>query len=137
MVPTRQPQCCSIEKTIPLGNDFHPGEYDIICGRGRRAARHVGNRRFSLVIQLYLDKYSRAQTKSDKSLVVIEIVDIFRSVGGTFVKPDTKHKGQWVQIGNQLVVSRRRKVSRTSMTHISVHTNVSHFIARKGGSCHS
>ena len=120
MVPTRQPQCCSIEKTIPLGNDFHPGEYDIICGRGRRAARHVGNRRFSLVIQLYLDKYVRAKTKSDKSLVVIEIVEIFRRVNGTFVKPDTKHKGQWVQIGNQLVVSQGTTVSMTIISHISI-----------------
>jgi hypothetical protein len=113
MVPTCQPECFSSRKAITLGNDFRPGEYDVICGRGRRAARHVGNRRFRLVIQLYLDKYMRARTKSDKSLVVIEIVEIFRRANGTFVKPDTKHKGQWIQLGNQVVVSQRRLVSKT------------------------
>ncbi len=128
MVPTRQPESLSSGKAIPLGTDFCPGEYDVICGRGRRAARHVGNRRFKLVIQLYLDKYLRARTKSDKTLVVIEIVDIFRRVNGIFVKPDSKHKGQWLQIGNQLVVSKVEveflwSGARWSRPCISIHTS--------------
>lgn len=108
MLPARQPQYCSQNKFMNLEDNFQPGEYDVICGRGKRSTHHAGNTRFKLVIHLYLDKYLRAKTKIDKSLLVIEIVNIIRNANGAFVKPSTKQKGQqqWVEIGDKLAVSR-------------------------------
>ena len=108
MLPARQLQYCSQNKFMNLEDNFQPGDYDVICGRGKRSAHHAGNTRFKLVIHLYLDKYLRAKTKIDKSLLVIEIVNIIRNANGAFVKPSTKQKGQqqWVEIGDKLAVSR-------------------------------
>ena len=112
MLPARQPQYSCQIKSMYMEDTFQPGEYDVICGRGKRSARHAGNTRFKLVIQLYLDKYLKAKTKIDKSLLVIEIVNIVRNANGAFVKPSTKHKGQlqWIEIGDKLAVSRRGRL---------------------------
>lgn len=88
-------------KNVPLPDNFEPGPYDVICGRGKRTYNHVGNRRFRLTIQLNIDGYAKAVSKLDKSLVVILIVDTIREAKGGFVKRDPKI-GTWMDIGDQL-----------------------------------
>ena len=84
--------------------DFLPGDYDIICGRGKIAHCHPGNRRFRLILSLHMDEYKNAPTKVDKSLVIISIVDIIRRWGGTFVKKNKQEK-RWMEISDRLAVS--------------------------------
>lgn len=72
------------------------------CGRtGKQSFNSIGNRRFRLLITMYLERYRQARSKLDKSLVVIAIVDTIRSCGGGFVKQDRKTK-KWIEIGDQL-----------------------------------
>jgi len=61
----------------------------------------VGNRRFRLLCEISLEKYSAAQSKTEKSVVVMSIVDAIRkgsegSIG--FVKRDPVAKA-WVEVG--------------------------------------
>jgi hypothetical protein len=74
----------------PLPADFVPGNYDVVCAKGKAVANHVGNRRFRVICRMHLDKYSSATTKQEKSRIVSDIVDtIRRSSGkGGFVKLD-------------------------------------------------
>lgn len=103
-------------KNQPMPAGFEPGKYDVICGlRGKQALQHVGNRRFRVTIAMNAEKYFKAPTKLDKSLIVIEVVDAIRNGGGNFVKRDRKTK-KWVEIGDQLA---REKVGHALRDHIS------------------
>mmetsp|Transcript_20627 Transcript_20627/g.47649 ORF Transcript_20627/g.47649 Transcript_20627/m.47649 type:complete len:178 (-) Transcript_20627:318-851(-) len=89
-------------KNQPMGSSFAPGKYDVICGlRGKKSLSHVGNRRFRVTVAMNAEKYLKAPTKLEKSLVVIQIVDTIRDGGGHFVKYDRKTQS-WVEIGDQL-----------------------------------
>lgn len=85
----------------PLAPDFMPGPRDVICARGKPALMHSGNRRYRVMIDMNLDKYSRATTKVEKSLIVSTVVDAVReaSPNGGFVK---KLDGQWYEVGDHL-----------------------------------
>lgn len=94
-------------KNKPLNEDFQPGNFDVICGRGKSIFSHAGNQHFRQCIESNAPRYNQAKTKLDKSLIVIEIVDEIRQkskIGG-FVKA-IKAKGQisksWVEIGDSL-----------------------------------
>lgn len=89
-------------KNTPLGNDYVPSNYDVLCGRGKESFNHVGNRRFRVTIGMNLKKYMEAQTKIQKTLVVVSIVDMIRSLSpnGGFVKQDAD--GKWYEIGDKL-----------------------------------
>mmetsp|Transcript_31925 Transcript_31925/g.52677 ORF Transcript_31925/g.52677 Transcript_31925/m.52677 type:complete len:264 (-) Transcript_31925:51-842(-) len=91
------------ERDTPLEQDFQPGQYDVICQRGKQAYRHVGNRRFRLIIESHVEQYAMSETKVDKSLLVIHIVDMVRQMSpdGGFVR-FCKKKNYYVEIGDHL-----------------------------------
>lgn len=89
---------------------FSPGNYDVICGRGKGPTNHIGNKRFKIVIKNYYERYANAETKFKKSLLVSEIVNTIRenSGEGGFVKFNPINGGYWYEVGDQLA---REKVS--------------------------
>lgn len=107
LVNLREP----IPKNKPLGHSFQPGPHDVICGRGKSVFWHDGNQEFRRYIDENADRYRRARSKLDKSLIVIEIVDCIRSnsPNGGFVK-QIKPRGEasildgphWVEVGDAL-----------------------------------
>ena len=52
----------------------------------------VGNRRFRVLVELNLEKYSLAKTKMEKSVIVMGILDTVRDSGGDFVRFNPKTK---------------------------------------------
>jgi hypothetical protein len=89
----------------PLGVDFQPNGYSVICARGQSTFNHVGNRRFRILTGSFLESYSRALTKSPKSAIVSNIVATIRQAGGNFCKNE---KGAWFDVGDHCA---REKVS--------------------------
>jgi len=87
-------------KTV-LPDDFQPASYHVLCGRGKECFESVGNRRFRLIVQMNLERYSQSRSKSDKSHIVGEIVDIIRESGGGFVAKDKK-SGRWIEISDAM-----------------------------------
>ena len=106
-------------KKTALAADFSPSMYDVICGRGKECYNHVGNRRFRVSIEMVLDKYTRAETKTEKSLIVMTLVDKIRSncgpSGGGFIRFDRK-TNRWYEIGDEAAREKVGQTLRETMT---------------------
>jgi hypothetical protein len=73
---------------------------------------NVGNRRFRVIISMYLERYSLSQTKMEKSAIVTEVMGIIRGASGGFVKLEGE---EWHEIGD---VAAREKVSSCFRDHL-------------------
>jgi hypothetical protein len=91
------------EETKYFGNDYSPQEDDVIIGRGKKIFQHKGNETLRNIVAARLDEYSLATTKSDKSNIILSIVNEMRY----FVKFDSD-TGLWFNAGDFLA---REKVS--------------------------
>lgn len=100
-----------VNRQTLLPSDFEPSTYDVICARGKAAWNHVGNRRFRVTIDIYFTRYKAANSKVAKSILVMEIVDVFRenSSRGGFVRQDSKSK-RWFEVGDAIA---REKVGQS------------------------
>ncbi|KAL7563072.1 hypothetical protein ACA910_022565 [Epithemia clementina (nom. ined.)] len=76
------------------------GPNDVLCGRGKESFNHVGNKRFRETITNSLQDYSNAETRVEKSLVVLSIFDSIRTRGGRFLKRDDA-EGRWYELSDQ------------------------------------
>jgi hypothetical protein len=94
----------------PLPANFEPGPDDVICGRGKKCYNHIGNERFRHRVLTFLEEYSLAKSKLDKSGVLSKVVDEVRqqSPNGGFVKQD--EYGKWHEVGDFLA---REKTSQS------------------------
>lgn len=102
--------------SLPLGDDFQPGRWDVICGRGRHSYTHVGNRRFRIVVANNFRRYVEATSLREKMDLIEEIHNIISYSdgmnmnvrGGLFVK---RHRdGTWYQLNNR---EAKKKISHT------------------------
>jgi hypothetical protein len=87
-----------------LGADFQPSEQSIICGRGRQH-NSTGNCRFRLLAGAFVERYSRADSKTAKAVLVFDIITLIRQAGGHFCRYE---KGTWFEVGDHCA---RGKVS--------------------------
>ena len=80
-------------------SDERLGPYDILCGRGRRSWNNVGNRRFRVIVNLNLKRYSDAPRRQDKSAVIQSIITMIQQdMGGRFLKPKN---GELIELGKR------------------------------------
>jgi hypothetical protein len=79
----------------PLAKDFVPSNYCVLCGRGKEYFDFVGNRRFRCIINMYLDRYSKAKEKIAKSIIVSDVLSIIKDAGGRFCK---FQDGSWWEV---------------------------------------
>lgn len=105
------------EPMTPLGPDYQPGPFDVICSRGSVPRKHAGNQWFISLVEQNCERYVQASGKMAKSLIVSEILDIVRSNGG-FVKQDEDQ--QWCETGDHLA---REKIGQAFRDRL--HTNYS------------
>eukprot|EP00542_Grammatophora_oceanica_P016133 CAMPEP_0194043194 /NCGR_PEP_ID=MMETSP0009_2-20130614/14866_1 /TAXON_ID=210454 /ORGANISM="Grammatophora oceanica, Strain CCMP 410" /LENGTH=249 /DNA_ID=CAMNT_0038687321 /DNA_START=661 /DNA_END=1410 /DNA_ORIENTATION=+ len=90
------------ESVLPEG--FRPGDYSVICARGRLSSSHPGNKYFKQVVQEHLDAYGAArESRLGKGQVVSSIIDTIRTKSpiGSFVKQDPV-SGRWFEISNEM-----------------------------------
>jgi hypothetical protein len=80
-----------------LGVDFQPSQSSVICGRGKDSYNHAGNYRFRMVASMFVKRYSQASSKTDKSVIVSDIVTMIHQSGGMFCKHE---KGSWFKVGD-------------------------------------
>lgn len=99
---------------IRLPAHFVPGPYDVICARGKEAKNHKGNKRFRVLIQESLEKYSEAKTKIEKSIIVSDIVSAIReaSPNGGFVKEEN---GVFYDVGDRIAREKTGQSLRDSL----------------------
>ena len=88
----------------PLPEGFDPTNYHVICGRGKKCFDH--NEHFRQLVATFLDEYSAAPSKPEKSRIVTCVFEKIGAKGG-FVRKDTKSKG-WVFVTE---MAAREKIS--------------------------
>jgi hypothetical protein len=95
----------SPSKKTQLHVQFQPCDYSVVCGRGKDSYNHVGNRRFRILANLFIETYSEADSKAAKSAIVSKILEVIRQAGGFFCKYES---GTWFDVGDHCA---REKVS--------------------------
>ena len=70
---------------------------------GKGCFNHEGNKNFRKIVGLFLESYSEATSKLEKSAIVSAIIQTVRSQSGEggFVKKDTR-TGFWQEVGDHL-----------------------------------
>ena len=92
-----RPSTSKDHKKTELPSDFQPNCYSVICGRGGACFNSIGNRRFRVIVTMFLQQYSAANTKLAKSKIVTQIIGMIQSAGGGFVKYE---KGRWYEVSD-------------------------------------
>ncbi|CAB9522872.1 Nitrilase family, member 2 [Seminavis robusta] len=94
---------------VPLPFDFVPGNFDVLCGRGKKNYNSPGNQRLRQIVESYVEQYSAATSRQDKSDILSAIVNEVRSASpdGGFIKQDPVTE-RWFEVGDFLA---REKVS--------------------------
>lgn len=95
--------------------------YDVICGRHKDAFNNIGNRRFRYTIALALKRYSKAENRRSKSIVIDEIIDLVHSNGGRFLQRDNNKDNT----NNSTIVHKRDAVW-TELSRKEAHKKVGH-----------
>jgi hypothetical protein len=102
----------------PLPSDFTPGEFDVVCGRGKGSYNAPGCKKLRALIREYIPEYTAARSKFDKTTVLSQIVDVIQSQSNhtaKFVKKDAS--GAWCEISNDQA---REKVGHTMRETIAI-----------------
>ncbi|KAL3939017.1 MAG: hypothetical protein SGBAC_006182 [Bacillariaceae sp.] len=99
----------TVEAMTKLGAHFRPGDFDVICARGKAAKNHIGNQHFRQKIAESTEEYATATSRLFKSVAVSSVVDWVReaSPNGGFVK---EINGMWYEVGDHLA---REKVGQS------------------------
>jgi len=85
--------------TMPLTSSstsrpFIPGQFDVICARGKQAYNHDGNRNFRQILNSATEKYSKVESKLQRSMIVTDIVDAVLAKGNRFLRQNSN--GEWI-----------------------------------------
>mmetsp|Transcript_40888 Transcript_40888/g.97889 ORF Transcript_40888/g.97889 Transcript_40888/m.97889 type:complete len:194 (-) Transcript_40888:3434-4015(-) len=88
-----------------LPESFSPTPYSVLIGRGKVCAEATGNRRLKVIVSTFLDEYSKAPTRIEKSIIVSKIVDIVNDASpvGGFIKFED---GAWWQVSDNMARER-------------------------------
>jgi hypothetical protein len=90
---TSEPSTSGMKRQFPV--EFPPCDYSVVCGRGKISFNHVGNRRFRILASMFVERYSRADSRAAKSTIVSEIIAVIRQAGGIFCK---YQRDVWVEV---------------------------------------
>lgn len=95
----------TLRKMLPI--EYVLSNNDVQCGRGQACFNHPGNVKFKTMVMDNLDRYMKARTKYDKTMIVYEIIDEIRknSPGGGFVQKESR-TGRYYEVGDFLAVSK-------------------------------
>ena len=91
--PFHQKQAQLLSSSNELGANYVPGEFDVLCARGKQATNHPGNKFFRAVVDQHRERYASVTSKWERSRIVSEIIELIRSKGNGFVKQEKS--GEW------------------------------------------
>lgn len=89
-----------------LGSSYQPGEYAVVCGRGKEYSLSTGNSFLRCLVNRCLAPYANASTKAEKSRIVTAIIQTVHNLPtGRFIRFE---KSQWWEVDDAFA---RDKVS--------------------------
>ena len=63
-------------------------EQDVLLGRGKCNFKHIGNMAYRMLIETRLEKYIASDSRSEKTHMVVEVVESIFESGGRFLKQE-------------------------------------------------
>jgi hypothetical protein len=127
---------CSRRKVkTPLPANFCPGQYSVLCGRGKICFESTGNNYLKALVSVCLDPYSKAKTKIEKSSIVTAIIARIKelvaassnSEGAAFVR---FKDGLWWHVDDAFAREKIGGLFRDAL-HIQYRSSTKSKIARK------
>lgn len=61
---------------------------DVLLGRGKCNFKHIGNMAYRILIDTRLDKYITSDSRSEKTHMVVQVVETITEAGGRFLKQE-------------------------------------------------
>lgn len=92
---------------VSLPDGYAPGRYDVLSGRSHNNFRHVGNRRFRVIIENHAAAFAAKSTKSGRSMMIVSILKTVESAGGVFIAKN--EQDQWDTV---TLVKSKEKIGR-------------------------
>lgn len=85
----------------PLPKDFMPTPYTVVLGKGNVPKSLVGNRRLRVLASAVLHKYEGSKSRKEKTSVITELLETFRSACPT--TPFVKYQnGEWWEVDDNV-----------------------------------
>ena len=109
-VPTVVAGLKKINENTPLPDEFTPGDFDVVCGRGKGSYNRPGNKRFRAIVQLHIADYVNAKNRYGKSNVLSEVLERVRSQAGGSARFVKCIQQKWYEISEE---EAREKVGHT------------------------
>jgi hypothetical protein len=97
-----------------------PGEFDILCGRGRAFQEHPGNIVLRHMVELHMGRFKRAK-RNYKSSIASEIVAAFNANGNHFLKQDGETE-VWEEIQDEVAKEKVNHCFRSRFKVLSSNT---------------
>ncbi|CAB9514526.1 Nitrilase family, member 2 [Seminavis robusta] len=91
-----------------LADNFKPGHYDVVVGKGKKFYTHKGNVMLRDLVASMLGEYSKATSKAGKSDIISSVVKRINAIGN-FVRREPA-AGKWIYAEDRLC---REKCSQT------------------------
>eukprot|EP00538_Stauroneis_constricta_P004463 CAMPEP_0119546310 /NCGR_PEP_ID=MMETSP1352-20130426/787_1 /TAXON_ID=265584 /ORGANISM="Stauroneis constricta, Strain CCMP1120" /LENGTH=778 /DNA_ID=CAMNT_0007591003 /DNA_START=98 /DNA_END=2434 /DNA_ORIENTATION=- len=113
-----------------LPHQFQPGEWDVICQRGKQNFNHIGNMKLRLLADRHLQQYKLAKCKKQKSIVVTAIIETVRDqakqIGGCgFVRKDLLRR-QWFEVTEKIAREKIGQSLRDALNHQEQQKKLNH-----------
>ena len=103
-----------INQECPTSNVCTLRTKDVICTRNSSVHKHPGNRRYTVLIQMYYEAYQSSTLREDKSRITRQVIQAVCDYGGRFVKYD-ENTGTYQEIDSD---AKREKVSHALRTAV-------------------
>jgi hypothetical protein len=117
-----------------LPKEFRPTHYSVQCGRGKSCRLSVGNRRLQIIGSMFLQKYSAARNKYEKSTIVSDIINTVKAATneqGAFIR---FHDGRWWEVEELVARERVGSIMRDSL-HDKYRSSTQSKLARRATKC--
>lgn len=113
-----------------LPKEFRPTHYSVQCGRGKACRTSIGNRRLQIIGSMFLQKYSAARNKYEKSTIVSDIISTVKAAAnehGAFIR---YHDGRWWEVEELIARERVGSILRDSL-HAKYRSSTQSKLARR------
>jgi len=89
-----------LDQTLHPNGDIRFNPNDVLCGRGKTAFKHEGNRRFRDAVMASVDEYVCATSRLHKAVMVHRVVVNMKTTGGRFLKINNV-TGKWYELDDR------------------------------------
>jgi hypothetical protein len=77
-----------------------PTEFDVLLGREKESANHIGNKRYLAIVALHRNEYKSCTTRVAKTCITTRLIKEIHDCGGRFLKKNDE-TGEYEEVSHQ------------------------------------